>query len=62
MKGWMQGEPWPSWKGWEGSLAPSVEGAKRGCGRAEEAHGGHRMGKEYTHWQERKRERWGGPV
>ena len=59
MKGWMRGEPWPFRKG---VLSPVCLREQRGGVEGREAHGGHRMGKEYTHWQERKRETGGGPV
>lgn len=30
MKGWMQGEPWPFWKGWKGFLSPVCLRGQRG--------------------------------
>lgn len=54
-------EPWPFWEGWVGRWGWAVPSPvcwreQRGGVEGREAHGGHRMGKEYTHWQGRKRE------
>ena len=41
---------------WGAVLSPVCWREQRGGVGGREAHGGHRMGKEYTHWQGRKRE------
>lgn len=66
MKGWMQGEPWPFWKGWEGFLGTGClreqrrgVGEQRGTWWPQNGEGAHTLAGEEEREKEAQRERLG---